>query len=53
MLLTYDLANEQNIVKVYLRSNLPNTVSVDIFCNAFEYEVLFKKAYPLIYMQSP
>ena len=46
-MLAYDLNNEHNIVKLYLKSNTQKRVSIDILCNAFEYEVIYKKAYPL------
>lgn len=49
-LLTYDLQNEHNIAKIYLKGNLQEKMSVDIFCNAFEFEGLFMKAYPLLGM---
>lgn len=47
MLLAYDSSNEHNIVKIFLRSQNSQKLTLDVLCNTFEYEILYKKAYPL------
>jgi hypothetical protein len=48
LFLNYDASTgEQNVLKLYLRAAPDRKIKVDIICNEFEYEILYKKAFPM------
>jgi hypothetical protein len=49
--LNYDSHAEVNVLKFYLRPKDHSKIIIDILCNAFEYEILYKRAFPSIESQ--
>lgn len=51
--LVYDLSPEQSFLKLFIRSHFSNMfnkkmIHLDLICNEFEYEILYKKTFPEI-----
>lgn len=36
-----------NVFKVFIKTNPLSKIKLDIICNEFEYEILYKRSYPM------